>query len=154
LEAVLSRKRDDYFTAIERSLGDIFAPDYDCTAWLEFFVSTMLADTMRLTGTLTDWHRMMEPFYASAEAIGLNFRQVDGLAYATQTGRISRGDYMEITHASPVTASRDLAELVKKGLLKAEGKTRNRIYIYEREEPQPEVAPAPEQARLPLEIAT
>ena len=152
LEAVFAGIRDDYFTAIERTLGSTFTPEYDSTTWLEFFAKSVLADALRLTATLTDWHRMMEPFYANADAMGLNFRQVDALAYAMQTGRITRGDYIEITNASPVTASRDLAELANRGLLRAEGRTRSRIYIWEPPEPSPEKAPPPEQARMPLEV--
>lgn len=152
LEVVLANFRDDYFTAIERALGSTFQTEYDSTVWLEFFVNFLMIDALRLTSTLTDWHRMMEPFYTDAEALGLNYRQIDGMAYAMQTGQITRGDYMEITDASPVTASRDLAKLVDKGLLRSEGETRNRIYIWKPGESQKKKPPPPEQASFPLEV--
>ena len=78
-----------------------------------------------------------------------SLRHIDGLAYAMRTGRITRGDYIEITGVSKTTASRDLAALTGMGALRAEGQTRNRIYIYERrmgDEPIPT-----EKGRLPPE---
>ena len=131
LESGFASIRDKYFTAIERTLGPAFARDYDTTLWLEFFANCLMAEAMRLTGALTDWHRMMEDFSKEVDSLGLNFRQTDALVYAIHTGQITRGDYIEITNASPVTASRDLAELAQYGLLRAEGKTRNRVYVYE-----------------------
>jgi Fic family protein len=129
LENGFANIRDQYFTAVERALGATFEREYDASTWLEFFTSCLLAEALRLTGELTDWHRMMEEWHEKADALGLNFRQVDGLAYAIQMNRITRGDYMEITNASPATASRDLAELVNWGILAAEGRTRSRVYV-------------------------
>ena len=62
------------------------------------------------------------------EAAGLPPRLADALAYAHQTGAITRSEYIEITGVSPVTASRDLARLVETGLFVSEGKTRSRVY--------------------------
>ncbi len=130
LESYMSLVRDDYFTAIERTLGSRFSPDYDATPWLRFFAISLMAHTMELTQTLTGWHRQMRDIYQALEKLDLNHRQADGLIYAARTGRITRPDYIEITNASPVTASRDLARLVQEGYLTAEGKTRSRVYLY------------------------
>ena len=81
-----------------------------------------------LVKNITDWHRMMEDVRKSGEEVGLIPRQVDGYAFAVRTGQITRGQYLEITSVSPVTVSRDLADLVQKGLLATEGKTRSRVY--------------------------
>ena len=119
---------DDYRSAIERTLGSRFIPGYDATAWLEFFASMMQAHAGQITGCLTDWHRMMEDLYESGAQAGLATRQVEGHMFAARTGQLTRSDYIKITSVSPVTASRDLAMLVQKGLLVPEGKTRARIY--------------------------
>lgn len=120
--------KDEYFAAIRESLGTRFSPDYDFTHWLEFTTSVLAAGSSRLVDNITDWHRMMERFREFGEQVGLHTRQVDGYVYAIQTGQITRGQYLEITEVSPVTASRDLADLVKRGLLTTEGKTRSRVY--------------------------
>jgi Fic family protein len=120
--------RDSYFTAIERTLGSMFAPNYDITPWLEFFIHTLDDHVRDLMGTLTDWHRMMQQAYKMFASKGWGQRQAEGYIFALQTGQITRPDYIEITGVSPVTASRDLSELVQVGILTPEGKTRARIY--------------------------
>ena len=120
--------RDDYFTAIERTLGQRFKEGYDATPWLEFFVKSLMAHTMQLTAKFTDWHRIMNDLYGSVKEL-VNFRQAEGLLYANYVGRITRSDYIDIAKVSAATASRDLAELVTDGWLIAEGKTRTRSYV-------------------------
>jgi Fic family protein len=120
--------KDDYFEAIRRSLGKVFSRDHDFTEWLEFITAILEGESSILVKNITDWHRMMEDVRKSGEEVGLIPRQVDGYAFAVRTGQIIRGQYLEITSVSPVTASRDLADLVQKGLLTTEGKTRSWVY--------------------------
>ncbi|PKB79364.1 MAG: hypothetical protein BZY88_13730 [SAR202 cluster bacterium Io17-Chloro-G9] len=75
-------------------------------------------------------------------------RYVDAYAFAIQTGRITRSEYMEITGVSPATASRDLAELVEAKVLTAEGKTRTRVYYPMAIEP--DLISDPPEEQLPL----
>ena len=70
----------------------------------------------------------MSELYSYGPEAGLSARQTDGLMYANQTGQISRGGYMEVTGVPLATASRDLADLVAKGFLTLEGRTRDRVY--------------------------
>jgi Fic family protein len=148
LEKLMSTFKEDYFTAIERALGSRFDPGYDATPWLRFFLRHLMAHTISLTQSLTGWHRQMRAIYDTLEGTDLNHRQADGLTYAAHTGKITRADYMEITQASPVTASRDLARLVQKGLLNAIGKTRGRVYLFVTPTVEPTAAPPEEQGRL------
>jgi cell filamentation protein, protein adenylyltransferase len=148
LEKLMSTVKEDYFTAIERTLGTHFDPDYDATPWLRFFIRHLMAHTITLTQRLTEWHRQMSAVYEVLEGMDLNHRQADGLAYAARTGKITRADYMEITHASPVTASRDLARLARKGLLNAMGKTRARVYLFVSPTVESTAGPPEEQGRL------
>jgi Fic family protein len=129
LESYMFSIRDGYFSAIEATLGTRFAPDYDATPWLEFFTASLMVHSIELTGRLTDWHRSMSEVHKDFEKFDLNHRQVDGFAYALQTGKIARAEYMEITGASGATASRDLARLVETGWLIPQGKTRARTYF-------------------------
>lgn len=130
VESVLLSLRDDYFTAIERTLGNRYSDAYDATPFVEFFVRAVGSEVLSLQGRMTDWHRRMEELQVTLASRNMRQRQVDGLLYAIQTGKITRGDYMQMAKVSPVTASRDLAELVKEGFLKAEGETRNRVYLW------------------------
>jgi len=128
IESYLFAIRDKYFTAIERTLGTRFLPDYDATSWLEFFVMALKAQVEGLTAQLTEWHRMMQSIYKDVTAKGWTLQQIDAYMFALQTGQITRSDYIEITGVSPVTASRHLAEFVKAGMFEPEGKGRSRIY--------------------------
>ncbi len=113
----------------EKTLGPSYSSEYDATLWLKFYCGALSANASMLTTEMTKWHRMMTEMYEVFRGLDLNYRQTDGLAFAGRTGRITRGDYIDITNASPVTASRDLAKLVELGLLEPQGNTRNRIYF-------------------------
>jgi len=157
LEMGMSAIRDQYISAIQRTLGTQFEPVYDATPWIEFFTETLFANALGLISMLTEWRRMMDDAYKQFERAELNSRQADGFAYAIQTGKITRAEYMEITGASGGTASRDLAGLVEAGVLIPEGKTRARIYTPRRDEAELEAQPPPEQLPLvdePLAPAT
>jgi Fic family protein len=148
LEKFFSLGKDRYFSAIEGTLGARFSQGHDSTPWLSFFCNSLMAHSIELTQQLTDWHRRMNEIYQGLEKLEINHRQVDGLAYAVRTGRITRADYMEITDTSPVTASRDLARLVGEGFLQPVGKTRGRVYLYVARMTQPATEPPREQGRL------
>lgn len=129
MEKNMAANRSEYVTSIERTLGPSYSSEYDATPWLEFYCSALSANSSILTKQMTDWRRMMTGMYDKFQEFDLNYRQTDGLAFASRTGKITRGDYIDITNASPVTASRDLAKLVELGLLEPQGNTRNRIYF-------------------------
>jgi Fic family protein len=148
LESYLFGVRNDYFSAVERTLGTAFDPGYDSTPWLDFFTHVLHQDAYRLMTQLTDWHRMMEESHRILAAKGWNQRQADAFAFAFQAGQITRSDYMEITGVSPATASRDLAEMVDAGLLRVEGKTRSRVYRHVPLGSEPPTGPPKEQLRL------
>lgn len=71
-----------------------------------------------------------EVVFRKAEAIveGLNERQKKAWAYLREKDIITQGIYVELCVCSISTAKRDLGEMVKKGLLKREGKARKTIY--------------------------
>ena len=148
LEHSIFNVRDDYISAIERTLGSTFSATYAATPWLEFFLMAFSVEVQFLVDRITDWHRAMEGIYKSAEAKGWDRRHADGLTFARCTGRITRSDYMEISGVSPATASRDLAMLVRSGLLIQEGKTRNRVYRPQDMNPSETPATPPEQLHL------
>ena len=119
LEAQLFEIRDEYFSAIGQALGREFSLGYDATRWLEFFSLTVDIHSSHLADDLTDWQRMMQETYKIFAEKGWNQRLADAFAFAHQAGKITRGDYMESTGVSPVTASRDLAEMVRFGVFVA-----------------------------------
>jgi Fic family protein len=134
LERFLWLVRDKYyFHSIELSLGERYEPNYDATPFLVIFTTAIRTASEALLDSITDWHRMAARVQELLEQAGLNKRQADGLLYAFQTGSISRPEYIEVTGAAPGTASRDLAKLARLRLVVAEGETRGRKYVFDRE---------------------
>ena len=127
-ESVFLNLKDDYFSALGRSLGQEFSIGYDATPWLEFSTMVLKTASDDLVARTTGWHRMMQQAHDKWAASGWPQRHVDAYAFAVQTGQLTRSDYMEITGVSPATASRDLNDMVNVGVLRVEGKTRTRVY--------------------------
>ncbi|HYX09297.1 MAG TPA: ATP-binding protein, partial [Bacteroidales bacterium] len=55
------------------------------------------------------------------KSIGLNDRQIKAIQYLKKNGKITNSDYQQVNNCSRNTASNELAELVKKELLKSSG---------------------------------
>lgn len=59
-----------------------------------------------------------EPYLQS---LGLNDRQITAILYTKENGKITNGEYQEINETSNRTASRDLTELVERGIFESSG---------------------------------
>lgn len=129
LDAYYQRNRDKYIDALRSSLGKNYNQGYESTKWLDFFTMSIVVQAGSLEERLTDWRMLLEKIHEGWKKTGLNDRQIDGLIYANRTGYLTRKFYAEITNVSLITASRDIAGMVKAGLLKPEGKARNLKYI-------------------------
>ncbi len=66
----------------------------------------------------------------------LNERQIQGLTCLRVEGRLTSGRYQELTGVSRQTASRDLEDMVKKGILDRHGDRRGAFYVKTKEMPQ------------------
>jgi Fic family protein len=129
LDAYYQRNRDNYINALKNSVGKSFEVGYESTRWLEFFTESILFQAGSLERKLTDWRIWVESIHEDLKNTGLNDRQIDGIIYMNKMGYLTRKNYAEIANISLITASRDLAEMVKKGLLSPQGKARNLKYI-------------------------
>ena len=66
----------------------------------------------------------------------LNERQLKGLAFLRTEGRLTSGRYQELTGISRQTASRDLEDMVKRGILNRYGDRRGTFYGKAKKMPQ------------------
>ena len=64
--------------------------------------------------------------------MGLNERQQRALQHLEASGQVGRREYVALFDISPVTASRDLADLVARKLLERRGAGRNVRYVLAR----------------------
>jgi len=129
LDAYYQRNRDQYLTALKQSFGKRFTNGYDLTPWLRFFTEYVVVQALILEERLTDWRIMVDEIYRDLVPLGLSERQIDGLLYAERIGYLTRKDYIEIANVSPLTATRDLMDMVGRDILQPQGAGRNRKYI-------------------------
>jgi len=100
------------------SSGDIQAQTNISKTTLFRELSTMLASGMLFRYADGNKYRYTRAENSpSNDSDELNTRQQIALRHVKDTGRITRKEYAKITGASPRTASRDIEDLVKKGIL-------------------------------------
>jgi predicted HTH transcriptional regulator len=63
------------------------------------------------------------------DALGLSDRQRKGIAHVRKSGRIVNSEYQELVGVTRKTATRDLDDLVEKGLLRLVGERRGAHYV-------------------------
>lgn len=114
----MRRRQDDYYAALneaQRSSGDV-------TGWMLWFVQ-VVGDACRASGTLIDEALARARFWSDHRDVALNERQRKALNRMLEAGpgRFEGGltprKYVGMTRASSATATRDIADLVRKGLL-------------------------------------
>jgi Fic family protein len=130
LSARLMAVRDEYYDALQAlSRGDL-----DATDWLKWFVEQVVAACDESTGT---FERVLQKarFWVRHAQSGFNSRQRKVLNALLDTGSggfiggMTNKKYAHLTHVSPATAQRDLAELAGRGILRAEGAGRSVRYV-------------------------
>jgi ATP-dependent DNA helicase RecG len=75
----------------------------------------------------TIWRDWLTP--AVVSALTLSTRQMEAVRYATTHERITNAEYSARTGLAPKTASRDLDELVEKGIFRRLGESRGTYYV-------------------------
>lgn len=127
LSQTIQSDRKRYYAMLEQSNKEL-----EVTAWLEYFAETVLeaqAYALRLVDFLIAKTRLYDRLLGS-----LNERQEKVLARMFREGvegfkgGLSAENYMAITGTSPATATRDLADLVVKGVLTRAGERRHTRY--------------------------
>ena len=128
LDSYYQSNRDAYINALSKSFGQQFTEDYDMTPWIKFFTTSVCLQVKSLESRLTDYTMIIYNAHKDLKPLGLNDRQIDAVMYALRVGSIARKEYMEINSVSPLTATRDLADLVKRKLFTSKGAGRNFKY--------------------------
>ncbi len=121
--------RNDYYAALEA----LSVEGLDATAWLEWFLVQVAAACSASTGIVESVLRKARFWMRHAQA-SLNDRQRKALNALLDAGPggfvggMTNRKYAHLTHVSPATAQRDLAELVARGLLQPAGGGRSVRY--------------------------
>jgi Fic family protein len=128
IEEYLGRFTQEYYDVLAEVGRGAFHPENDCRAWLRF----NLVAHYRQASWLIQRSRITLRVWGELEQL-LKKKRVDdralpAVADAAFGYRIRRSHYIKSAEVSEQVASRDLKELVDKGLLSATGETRGRIY--------------------------
>jgi len=128
LSATILVHRKAYYSALEAANKEL-----DLTAWLAWFGGMAIEAQQRTTVQLEfliDKTRLLDRLRGQ-----INERQQKALLRILREGPegfrggLSAGNYVTITGASPATATRDLAQLVEKGVLTRTGELRHTRYF-------------------------
>lgn len=130
LSARFMAVRNEYYDALEAlSHGDL-----DATDWLKWFLEQIVSACRESAGTV---ERVLQKarFWMHHSQSSFNERQRKVLNTLLDSGPdgfiggMTNKKYAHLTHVSPATAQRDLAELVESGVLHAEGAGRSVRYL-------------------------
>jgi len=127
LAATILRRRKAYYEALEAANKDNHLTDWLC--WFGGIGLEAQRRTEAYVEFLLDKTRLLDRLRGQ-----LNARQEKAVLRMLREGPegfqggLSAGNYMTITGASPATATRDLADLVEKGVLLRQGERRHARY--------------------------
>ena len=130
LSARFMAVRGEYYAALQA----LSRADLDATDWLKWFLEQVVAACGESAGTV---ERVLQKarFWMRHAQSGLNARQRKALNALLDTGSggfvggMTNKKYAHLTHVSPATAQRDLAELAERGVLRTEGAGRSVRYV-------------------------
>jgi len=124
LDEYYNQDRAGYYEA----LGSVDARTQDLTEWLEYFVQGIAGEMVRVGRRVEELSGLLD-VKAGVEQISLNPRQIRLLGYPRGGGgSISNREFQQLFLISKRTASNDLSELKKHGLLILEGAGRATRY--------------------------
>ena len=129
LSARFMAVRSEYYDA----LGALSRGDLDATEWLKWFLEQVVAACGESAGTV---ERVLQKarFWVRHAQAALSERQRKALNALLDAGPdgfvggMTNKKYAHLTHVSPATAQRDLAELAERGILQTRGAGRSVRY--------------------------
>jgi Fic family protein len=130
VSAELRRRQAAYYEALNQAQRGT----HDVTAWLEWFTN-VFADSCQASAALIDEALVRARFWAEHKHVALNARQrkVVNKMLEAGAGRFEGGltqrKYVSMTGTSPATSSRDITDLISKGIL-VMGKAAGRSTYY------------------------
>lgn len=134
IEEFLGRNTQSYYDILATVGGGAWNPKVDAGPWVEYVLS---AHETQLDMTRSHWQRLNQTWAEVADLIseqGLLERMVPAVVHAANAQRLTNTLYRQLLAESGdavslLTASRDLALLVEKEILKPLGDNRARHYV-------------------------
>ena len=129
LDAYLDQNRDPYFAAITAAIGRSYAPPYDATPFVTFFIESITEAADHVLGRIRELGEAMVLVRGEISNRSLPPAMINGLAYAVINRSIRPADYMRVTGRSKNSATRDLRIAEERGFLVSSGQTRTKVFL-------------------------
>lgn len=129
LDAQFDLDRTAYFAAIRESTGPTYAPGYDATAFVLYFLESSVKAADHVLARIRGLGTVLTEVRRSIADRSLPAPMIDGLAFAWLNRHIRPADYIGFTGRSPQSTTRDLARAVEAGWLVPVGEKRGRYYV-------------------------
>lgn len=134
IEEYLGRCTSDYYRVLAEVGGGEWSPERGARPWIEYCLTAHYRQAQRHLRRIEETERLWEECEILADRAGLPERTVGALCDAARGRILRRPAYQRITELttgerpSEAAATRDLAALVKSGLLDQTGEARSRRY--------------------------
>lgn len=124
---VIHQEIGDYYGVLRGDQGEDFREKVDVTGFVRFHTQAIGAAAARLEEKAVRFRRIRDTLALQMKGL-LNDRQVTGLMFMIDIGRISSSRFARLTDSSQATAISDLNSLIKAGLAVKEGAGKNTRY--------------------------
>ncbi|MBN2110407.1 MAG: Fic family protein [Methanosarcinaceae archaeon] len=123
VEEFFNQRKKEYFEILESSNGK----EPDMNEWLEYYLYGLALKVSRVENAVLNISRDHGTVGKYIQ-IGLKDRQIKGMNFAREMGKITNREYQKLCNLSVSTAKRDLQELVKEKILIQVGMTGRGTY--------------------------
>lgn len=123
IEEFFNQRKKDYFESLEGSN----AKEPDINEWLEYYLYALALKISRVENAVLNISRDHGNVGKYIQ-IGLKDRQIKGIKFAREMGKITNKEYQKLCDLGVSTSKRDLRELVNKNIFVQVGKTGRGTY--------------------------
>ena len=127
ISQIIHEELGRYYRVLREVQGEDFKEEVDATAFVRFHTDVIGAAATRLEEKAVRFNRLRDEFAREMQGV-LNERQVTGLMFMMDIGRLLSSRFARLTEGSQVTALSDLHSLVEHGLVTKEGAGKNTRY--------------------------
>lgn len=124
---VIHHRLGDYYRSLREVQGEEFKGEVDVTEFVKFHSNVVGAAAVRLEEKAVRFSQVRDDFALHVSGV-LNERQITGLMFMIDIGRVSSSRFARLTSSSQATALADLNSLVEEGLAVREGAGKNTRY--------------------------
>ncbi|MBJ7608155.1 MAG: Fic family protein [Candidatus Dormibacteraeota bacterium] len=129
VEEYLGHNTQTYYRVLAEVGGGTWQPQRDSRQWVRFMLTAHLRQAMTLLRRADDYERLWDRLSELIARNDLPERTITALSDAAMGFRVTNAIYRSHDEIGTDTASRDLRQMVERGLLQAVGERRGRHYV-------------------------